>query len=167
MSIDCEATRVLARVKELIQCEGPSGFALPKLYHTEQPIQVLGPNLELHSWFIPVTVDSLLVGFFELQTDLTLVRYSSFQRHKDSLQGCPAAELWINPESIRQQVVEEICPDETIRELFLSYDKVPSRLAWAVVLEALDGTLRTIYVAGNMVWQATKSDEADNTFGGR
>ncbi len=109
MTKDREATKVLKRARELLRSGESGGLAIRKSGHVEQPIPVLGPKGDLHSWFVPVTVGELLGGFFELQPDLTLMRYSSFQRHEDSLQGCPAAELWIDADAIRQRVENNAC----------------------------------------------------------
>ena len=166
MSKDREANRVLKRAQELLRSGMNGGLTIRKSARVEQPIPVLEPNRSLHSWFAPVTVGELLVGFFQFQPDLTLMRYSSFQRHEDSLEGCPAAELWIDPKSIRCRIDEKVHQDEKIRELFFTYDRTPSRLAWAVVLDAHDGTIRTLHVAGNAVWEATTPNTGENSFGG-
>jgi hypothetical protein len=166
MSKDPEAKKILKRARELLRSGKTGGLTIRKSGHVEQPIPVLGPNRDLHSWFVPVTVGELLTGFFEFQPDLTLMRYSSFQRREDSLEGCPTSESWIDAKSIRRRIDND-APDEKVRELFLSYDKAPSRLAWVVVLESSDGTSRSLYVAGNAVWEATPPGAEENSFEGR
>ena len=166
MTMDRDATKILKRARELLRSGASGGVTVRKSGRVEQPIPVLGPNGELHSWFVPVTVGELLAGFFEFQPDLTFMRYSSFQRQEDSLEGCPAAELWIDTNAIQRQVANNVRPGEQARELFLTYDGAPSRLAWAVVLESPDGTTRTVHVAGNVVWEATTAAGMDS-FGSR
>ena len=166
MPKDREATRILKRAQELLRNGMNGGFTIHKSCRVEQPIPVLGPNRDLHTWFVPVTVGKVLAGFFEFQPDLTLMRYSSFQRHEDSLEGCPIAELWIEPKSIQNRINEKVHQGEKVRELFLTYDRVPSRLAWAVVLETLDGTTRILHVAGNVVWEATMPSTGESSFEG-
>lgn len=154
MSKDREASKVLKRSRELLLNREFGGLMIRKSGRAEQPIPVFGLKGELHSWFVPVTVGELLAGFFEFQPDLTLMRYSSFQRHEDSLEGCPTTESWIDVNAIQRRVESRRRPGEKIRKPFLTYDKVPSRLAWVVVFESSDGTTRAVYVAGNVVWSA-------------
>ncbi len=155
---------VLKRAKELLQ-SGING-TIHKSGRIGQPIPVQGSDRGLHSWFVPVTVDELLVGFFQLQPDLTLLRYSSFQRHEDSLEGCPTAESWIDPQSIQRRIDKKMRQGEKVRELFLTYDKTPSRLCWAVVIETPGGSTRTLHVAGDIIWEDTMSDTGENSFDG-
>lgn len=167
MTMDREATKILNRAREQLRSGEIGGVTVRRSGRVEQPIRVLGPNGELHSWFVPVTVGELLAGFFEYQPDLTLMRYSGFQRHEDSLEGCPAAELWIDANAIRRRAEDNVRPGEIAREPFLTYDRAPSRLAWAVVLEASDGTTRTLHLAGNVVWEAPTSAANMDSFGSR
>ena len=164
--MDRDATKILKRAREHLRKGASGGVTVRKSGRVEQPIPVLGPNGELHSWFVPVTVGELLAGFFEFQPDLIYMRYSSFQRQEDRLEGCPAAELWIDANAIRRQVENNVRPGEKAREPFLTYDGAPSRLAWAVVFDAPDGTTRTVYVAGTVVWEAPTADGMDS-FGSR
>ena len=166
MSKDREATKILKRAREQLRSEETGGFTIRKSGRVEQPTPVLGPKGDLHSWFVPVTVGDLLVGFFEFQPDLTLMRYSSFQRQEDSLEGCPGAESWIDTNAIQRRGETNARPGEKAREPFLTYDGAPSRLAWAVVLESPDGTTRTVHVAGNAVWEAPTATAMDS-FGSR
>ncbi len=154
MSRNHEAAKVLKRAKELLNSGKFGDLMIHRSGRIEQPIPVFGPKGKLHSWFVPVTVGELLVGFFEFRSDLTLMRYSSFQRREGSLEGCPVAKLWIDADIIRQQALKNAMPGEKILKTFLTYDRVPSHLAWMVVLQSPEGTARALFVAGGSVWQS-------------
>ena len=138
----------------LVRAAGQVGEAVP----------VLHPDGGLHSWFVPITVDGRIAGFFQLLPDQTLLRYSTFQRHDDSLDGCPPAASWLDRAAILARIHEKKRPDETVGPLFLSYDRTPDRLAWATVLTAARGTTRTLYASGRAVWQTAAGGE--DSFGG-
>ena len=166
MSKDREKSIIQIRAKELLLSGMSGDLTISKSCRVEVPIPVLDPNRSLHSWFVPVTVGQVLAGFFEFQPDQTLIRYSSFQSHQGSLEGCPKAELWTDPKTIKRQIKTQMHPDDKIRELFLTYDRVPARLAWAIVLETPDETTRILYIAGSVVWEANEPDIGENSFGG-
>lgn len=153
-----EATEILKRARKALRSGESGGVTVLESGEVQQPIPVLKPGGKLHSWFVPVTVGDLLAGFFEFQPDATLMRYSSFQRHEGSLEGCPTAESWIDETAIRRRVENNARPGEKAREQFFTYDRAPSRLSWAVLLESPDGTTRTVHVAGNMMWDAPSGD---------
>jgi hypothetical protein len=116
-----------------------------------KPIPVADPaSGNLHSWFVPVAVDKTLAGFAEVRPDLELVRYSSFQRRPGE-----AADLtdWTDPETIRRHAARASRPDETLGEPILTYDREPSRVAWAVTATDRTGRSRTLYVAGDYVYE--------------
>ncbi len=52
------------------------------------PIPVYSPDGKIQSWFVAVTVEDKIVGFFQLLPDLILHRYSSFQRQPGSTAIC-------------------------------------------------------------------------------
>ena len=161
-----EAAEILKRAKEMLRSGQAGGHAVHKSGRVGQPIPVVGPHRDLHSWFVPVTVGDALAGFFEFQLDRTLARYSSFQRREDSLEGCPPAASWIDAKEIRHRVEDHARAGETVRELFLTYDRVPSRIAWAAVLESPDGTTRTLHIAGDVIWEAVAPREGETSFDG-
>jgi hypothetical protein len=107
------------------------------------------------AWFVPVTVGELLAGFFVLTTQLSLQRWSTFQRHRGTLDGCPDAADWLSPERIAARAVQSAGAGVSgvagvAGTPYLSYDTVPDRIAWIVpVGEA------AIFVAGTTTWPAT------------
>lgn len=140
---DRDAAKVLRLAQDLLESGDNISFTVRMSKHAEKPIPVFHPNGEHHS----------LVGFFEFDLNLTLMRYSSFQRRENSLAGCPAAEVWIDGNLIRQKVKNAKRHDEQLKKLFLSYDRSSSRLAWRGVLESDNGTVRSVCVAGNLSWE--------------
>ena len=159
-----DSAAVCRRARELLT---GGDFASPLVRTAGQvgeAVPVLHPDGGLHSWFVPITVDGRIAGFFQLLPDHTLLRYSTFQRHEDTLDGCPPAASWLDREAILSRLHEKKRPDETVGPLFLSYDRTPERLAWAVVLTTARGATRTLYVSGRAVWEAT--DRTDDSFGG-
>jgi hypothetical protein len=114
---------------------------------------VVDSEAKLNSWFVPIIVHDRLAGFFQFRPDLTMMRYASFQRRAESLEGCPATALWLDETAIRKRFRERAQPGENVGQPFLSYDRSPSRLAWAALFSAADGTTRTLYAAGQAIWE--------------
>ena len=133
----------------------------------ETPVAVQTPEGRLHSWFVPVTVGNQLAGYFQFLPDLTVMGYSSFQRKDDSLNGCPVAESWTDPDTIRGLAGTLAGPGETAGTPYLTYDRAPSRLAWGVPLTSPAGTKRTVLVAGQAVWESPSPDVDIDSYGGR
>ena len=123
-------------------------------------VPVRGPNRELHSWFVPLTVGDRLAAFFQFLPDQTLMRFSSFQRRPGDCSGCPPVADWLDSERIRKRAATQLQADETIGEPFLSYDRTPDRLVWAVPLSH-EGDVRLVYVIGETVYLPPSG----NTFG--
>lgn len=167
MRKDTEIQEIVDKAKRLLSSGQFGTPAARKTGHVQMPIAVLGPNRDLHSWFVPITSGDLLLGFFEFLPDLTVVRFSSFQRHEDKLEGCPRAELWTNTTTIQQQLEGKMLPGEKIREVSLTYYRTPTRLAWRAILESANGTTRSFYITGNSVWEELPTAGNQNSFGGR
>jgi len=117
------------------------------------PIAVADPTGRLHSWFVPVVLDETLAGFAELRPDLELLRHSTFPRPVE-----PAD--WIDPETIRGQAARIARPDEALGEPILTYDREPSRLAWAVTATDPAGRSRTLFVTGGYAYEAREEPPA-------
>ena len=122
---------------------------------------VLASGSELHSWFVPVTVGDRLVAFFQFLPDGTLMRFSSFQRKPGEYERCPVAADWIDLDRIQTRAAAQRREDESARAPFLTYDRTPDRLVWAVPLANSRGETRLIYVAGEAVYAPPEG----NTFG--
>jgi hypothetical protein len=114
------------------------------------PVRATGG--QIHSWFVPVTVNDRLAGFFQFMRDGTLMSFSSFQRRPGDLSGCPPAEDWLDASRIRSRAESQLAADETTAEPFLTYDRSPDRLVWAVPLVNKAGQTRIVYVVGETVY---------------
>jgi len=126
--------------------------------HVGMPIAVNGPDQKIHSWFVPITVGSYLAGFFQFLPDSTFMRFSSFQRHPGELVGCPTAADWLNTKRIQSRAQAYSQMEETSGKPFLTYDRSPDRLVWAVPLENPSGEVRLVYVAGSTVYEPPPSE---------
>lgn len=119
-----------------------------------EPLAVRDAGGSQVSWFVPVEDSGYLVGFVELLPDLTHKRTSSFQRRPGSYEGCPAAPLWLDTAVVLDTARSQMQPEEVAGEPYLSFDRVPDRLAWAVPVRGAGGS-RTIYVAGEAAWSGS------------
>jgi hypothetical protein len=152
MPDDNEAKQIRTHAQNLLR-DGTIGNDLVIANgHIETPIAVQAPDGRHHSWFVPVTVGNQLVGFFQFLTDGTFMRFSSFQRRAGELAGCPAAVDWLDLNWIRKHAEVQRQPDETSSKPFLTYDRTPDRLVWAVPLTHSSGKVRHVYVAGKTVY---------------
>lgn len=152
MQYDNESNRFRSLAQELLR-SGTIGNALVAASgQIEAPVPIQAPDGQLHSWFVPVIANGYLAGFFQFLPDGTFMRFSSFQRRADDLAGCPAAEDWLDLDQIQARALDHREPDETGGRPFLTYDRSPDRLVWAVPLTNSQGQLRLIYVVGRSVY---------------
>lgn len=159
-----DTTAEVRRVAEDLLRDGRFGGPASAEADVLPPLAVHAPDGTLSSWFVPVAEGEALIGFAELLPDLTMTRYSSFQRHPRSTEGCPPVAAWTQPSAVLGILEPHLRPGETPGAPVLTFDGVPARLAWAVDVAGPDGT-RTLYVAGSAVWEATEGP--DDTFGGQ
>jgi hypothetical protein len=115
-------------------------------------LPVLAPDGTLHSWFVPITMRDRLAAFFQLLPDGTLMRFSSFQRRPGEFTDCPFAADWLDLYRIKARAEVQRRMDETAGEPFLTYDRSPDRLVWAVPLTQAGGEVRHVYVVGETVY---------------
>lgn len=167
MAGDSESTGIPGRARALLQSGEIGSVAARRSGRVGQPIPVRRPDGGVHSWFVPVTVGDRLAGFFEFLPDLTLMRYSSFQRQEDSVEGCPPADSWIDADTVRRRVDAKARPGERVGEPYLTFDREPSRLAWAAILTSPGGATRTLYIAGDAIWEASPPSDSFGSFGGK
>ena len=115
----------------------------------EEPIPVCSASGgELDSWFVALTTDDLLLGFFQLERNLSLHRYSTFQRTRGSITDCPPAATWLDTTSIRERARSALPGNNQLGEPILSYLGNRDRLAWRVPVG--DGQA-SVYVIGDDV----------------
>lgn len=122
----------------------------------EPPLPILDLNQELNSWFVAITVESRIAGFMQFTTEFVLMRYSTFQRTASSLEGCPEAPAWLDQSYILDAAKTLMADDELVGEPFLSYDKHPNRIAWAIKHRDRKGEVGTIFVAGGYAYKSTE-----------
>jgi hypothetical protein len=156
------ASKILRQARALLKSGDMASLIVRKSGHIESPIPVLGSNREIHSWFVPVTVGDRLAAFFQFLPDLTMMRYSSFQRQEGSLDGCPPARDWIDDQAIKRRAKGKARPGEIAGKPFLTFDRFPSRLAWAVELALPRGATRKVFVAGEQIWECTADDDPES-----
>jgi hypothetical protein len=143
---DLDLDRVRAAAEELRRELVDDPLALAAT--VEEPIPIVGPTDELDSWFVALTGDGLLLGFLQLEPDLRLHRYSSFQRMPGSMAGCPPAEAWLDRSAIRERASAAAGGDEVGEPVF-GYHGSRDRLAWRVPVA---GRSATVYVVGDEVY---------------
>jgi hypothetical protein len=109
------------------------------------PLPVLTPAGNLDSWFVALTAEDRIVGFFQLEPDLQVHRYSSFQSTRGSVDGCPPAAAWLDRAEIGERARASAGGDQELGEPILSYDGSRDRLAWRVPVLGGPGA---VFVAG-------------------
>ncbi len=148
-----DASRIARIARELLR-EGSVGDApLRRSANVLPALPVRAPGGRLHSFFVPVTVGDRLAAFFQFLPDGTLMRFSSFQRRPGDFGGCPAAADWLELNRIQARAEDQRRMGETTREPFLTYDRAPDRIVWAVPLTQPGGDVRYVYVAGEAVYE--------------
>src|SRR5262249_47946884 len=99
-----------------------------------EPVPIHSPDGgEIAGWLIGIAVGDRLAGFMQLGPDLTFRRYSTFQRHPPSLDGCPQVADWLDRPRILDRAHSQATAGEQLAEPFLTYDQSPDRLAWAIL----------------------------------
>ena len=152
MATDHDADRIRAQAQRMLREETVGSARLAGAARIDAPIAVRAPDGRPHSWFVPITVGDHLAGFFQFLRDGTYMRFSSFQRREGDLTGCPVAADWLDPDHVRTRADIQRRPDETGGAPFLTYDRTPDRLVWAVPLTDARGVVRLVYVAGQTVY---------------
>lgn len=153
-------TGVDARAIELFE-QGITGDVWLKAHGRLLPaIAIHTPQGTLHGWFVPVVVDDTLAAFMQFDRAERLERFSTFMRAAGDLRGCPHRAGWVDPASVRRIASNRLHPGETLGEPFLTYDRYPDRLVWAVPVASDRGPLGYIYVAGDYVYTSTGDESA-------
>lgn len=156
-----DATRISQVARQLLESGSIGDEPMRHSAIVLIPLPVLAPGGALHSWFVPITVGDRLVAFFQFLPDGTLMRFSSFHRRPGEFADCPVAADWLDQCRIQARAEIQCQKNETSGEPFLTYDRTPDRLVWAVPLTRAGGEVRHIYVAGETVYAPTP----EGTFG--
>jgi hypothetical protein len=147
-----DATAIARIARQLLQGGTVGDELVRRRGKLGAPLPVLAPTGEQHSWFVPVIVNRRLVAFLQFKPDATLLRFSSFQRRPGDLESAPLASEWLEPKRIRKLASAQQKRDEVLGDPFLTYDRTPDRLVWAVPLTDSSGATRLLYVAGDTVY---------------
>jgi hypothetical protein len=151
-SISRDATAIAKLTRELLQSGAVGDEPLRRAGKIGRPLAVLAPAGEQHSWFVPVVVNDRLVAFAQFALDGTLLRFSSFQRRPGDFENAPLAKDWLDHKRILKRAAAQRKKGEVFGEPFLTYDRTPDRLVWAVPLTDSSGVTRLAYVAGDTVY---------------
>ncbi len=119
------------------------------------PIAVIDPTGRQHSWFVPLEIGSKLAGFARLLPSLEPLAVARFQHRSPDYADCPDLEDWTNRARILELASTLARQDERLSEPVLTFDHYPSRLAWSVEAKSPSGATRTLFVAGNDVYEGT------------
>lgn len=123
-----------------------------------QPLPVEHPRAVVTHWFVPVAVEGSLAGYFLFDAKAQLQSYSSFLRRPGTVEGAPDLGSWTKAERV-SEVAAGAAHGRKLGEPFLTYDGVPSRLAWAVPWDS-DGD-GVVYVTGGFAY--SKPLDAEST----
>ena len=126
-----------------------------------EPLLVVGPRRQPHSWLVGLTRGDRLVSVFQFLLDGTVLRYSTYQRRPGDCTHCPPARDWLDAASARARAAAKAREGEHVDEAWLTFDRSPDRIVWAATLRGRDGGARTLFVAGDSVYQPPASE----TFG--
>ena len=154
------AAEALRKARDLLQSGAMADAWTASHGDVQTPLPVEHPRGHLRSWFVPLTCGDQLLGFFELSPELVPMRYSTFQRRPGELSQCPQATSWIDSSAVKAKARTVLRPGESMDEPFLSYDSVPSRLAWAVPIVGPRGAERLVFVAGNAVFEGSSGQRS-------
>ncbi|MGH7929737.1 MAG: hypothetical protein ACREQV_18295 [Candidatus Binatia bacterium] len=147
-----DATSIARIARQLLQGGSVGDEPVRRRGKLGAPLPVLAPTGEQHSWFVPVILNGRLVAFLQFKLDATLLRFSSFQRRPGDLESAPLASEWLNPKRIQKRAAAQQKKDEALGDPFLTYDRTPDRLVWAVPLTDSSGLTKLLYVAGDTVY---------------
>lgn len=123
-----------------------------------QALPIFNTKQEFHSWFVPVILSDRLIGFFQYLSDGKYMRFSIFQHHPEDIENCPMVMHWLDLNYIIAQAKRFRQKDETNGKPFLSFDKVPDRIVWAVPLISSSGNERYVFVVGKNVYLPTSDN---------
>jgi hypothetical protein len=133
------------RAKRHVDHGDLAGIRLPVGATVGRAMPVLDARRKFNSWFVPLLAGETIVGFIQLERDLSLRRSSLFPRPV-------AASDWLQVDRVRERA--ESLGDSTLSaaEPYLSFDGSADRLAWRVEVKKPSGSRHVIFVAGDFVY---------------
>lgn len=150
----CDKKAVRAEVEALLR----QGFLTEETdtsVRVGEPLVVNYPQGGQHSWFVPLSIGTKLVGFAQILPSLVPLRVSSFRRHPQDFASCPEEADWIDADRIKARAAAVARVDEQLSEPILSFDQIPDRIAWKILLTSTSGApSRILFVAGAVVYES-------------
>jgi hypothetical protein len=150
-----DAGRIRAMVARLLE-SGPYADPGRRGASIADPLLVETPGGDPHSWFVGLTDGDRLIGVFQLLLDGTPMRYSSFERRPGDRSRCPLARDWLDPAAAAGRATRSR-GGEVVGTPRLTFDRNPDRVVWSTALRSTDGHVRTVFVAGETVYEPPAS----------
>ncbi len=157
MTDSAGAARMRALTRRLLDSETFGDEQVRRSAAIAAPLLVVGPHREPHSWFVGLTQDDRLVALFQFLLDGTVMRYSTYQRRAGDLTQSPLARDWLDAEAARTRAAARQRAGEKVEDVWLTFDRSPDRLVWAATLRSREGDGRTLFVAGDSVYEPPSS----------
>lgn len=125
-----------------------------KNLRAEKPILIHSPEGNPTSWFIGITSGDRFVGFIQVNLTGTVEHLTSFMHADRSLNSCPSVDQWLDKETIMKAALQELknLKNVELSEPILSYDSVPSKIAWVIRVRRSGRVIRQIFVVGSYTY---------------
>ena len=117
----------------------------------EDPIAVVSTEGDLDSWLVALTTEGRLLGFLQLEPDLRLHRYASFQHTPGTTDGCPPAAVWLDRGTILERARVAARAGDELGQPVLGFAGNRDRVAWRVPVANRPAD---IYVVGEHAYEA-------------
>jgi hypothetical protein len=147
-----EALEITKAARQLLAGRAVGDEPLRRSATVRRALPVRTPGGRMHSWCVPLTVKDRLAAIFQLLPGGTLMRFSAFYRRPGEFDACPPAADWLDTGRIQARAAAQRRKDEKAGEPFLTFDRSPDRLVWAVPVTDARGQVRLLYVAGESVY---------------
>lgn len=119
-----------------------------------EPLTISNPDGTRHSWLVPLLNGTKLEGFVQLLPSLVPTGCSVFRRNPDD--PLPEAGEWTDVNRVLARAATAAREGEILSSPILTYDGVPSRIAWKVVATPTrGGAVRSIFVFGATVYEGS------------
>lgn len=110
------------------------------------------PEKKIHSVFTPLLLKGRILGYFIHDLTGAIQSHSKFGHIEQNGATGYQANNWLDPDHIKEVARSKLPPHAVINQVFLSFDKVPDRLAWRVESSVGHGTQIVVFVAGDYAY---------------
>lgn len=155
--MDKETHKIYERAVELFKSGISQNMIVNDKGKVKMPIRIISPDGKMSSWFVGIVVENKIVSFMRFDIDLRLMEHSMFYHQSRSLDECPLAKIWLDPNTVLELAKTRAASGDELMEPVLSYDKSPSRIAWAVKFKNESRKIGTIFVAGEYVYRVLEN----------